>query len=384
MDTPNNHLPDRFAKCDTSVINLNPAELPRELLYAIAAAGGRGNLMVYSYLRCSSIKQLQGDSERRQLELINEVCWKYGLPLAPDGDHRDLGVSALKGKNKALGKLSLFLAGCRSGKIKRGAILLLESLDRLSREKVPKALQLVLEMINDFGVTIWTLGGDERDRIYNEDNFDLVDIIVTICIMSRAHEESVLKRERVMKKRAVRIAEAKATGQPFWKRTWYWLKLKEDGTGYDLIPDKVAEIQLIFQLAAKNWGAQRILKHLRAKGIKNWSQSHVLRTLRNPAVLGWWQPYRNEDGRKIPDGEPRENYYPRIIDQSLWDQVQILQDAKIVKHKMVAGRKALSAYPNNGGVLPGMLGLPSNGNGRLSELSIFTTSILLDESDENE
>jgi hypothetical protein len=39
---------------------------------------------------------------------------------------------------------------------------------------------------------------------------------------------------------------------------------------------------------------------------------------------------------------------------------------------MVAVRKELSKYPNNGGILPG--------NGRLSNVSLFTTSILLDES----
>jgi DNA invertase Pin-like site-specific DNA recombinase len=266
--------------------------------------------------------------------------------------------------------------------------LLLESLDRLSREKVSKALQLVLEMINDFGVTIWTLGGEEKDRIYNEDNFDLVDIVITICVMGRAHEESVLKRERIMEKRAIRMAIAKETGEPFWNRTWYWLEIKtrKDGTKYyHPIPERVKEVQLIFKLAAKGWGALWILKHLRAKGITNWSVSHLTRTLRNPAVLGWCQPYRNEDGRKIPDGEPWPDYYPRIIDQSVWDQVQLLQDAKVIKHNMIAGRKALINYPNNGGVLPGVPALlPGFGNGRLSELSLFTTSILLDESDEDE
>jgi hypothetical protein len=52
-------------------------------------------------------------------------------------------------------------------------------------------------MINDFGITIWTLGGDESGRIYNEANFDMTEIIISICVMSRAHEESVLKRQRI-------------------------------------------------------------------------------------------------------------------------------------------------------------------------------------------
>jgi hypothetical protein len=62
----------------------------------------------------------------------------------------------------------------------------------------------------------------------------MTEIIISICVMSRAHEESVLKRQRIMEKRAVRMSKAKDTGQPFWNRTLCWLEIKEreDGTKY--------------------------------------------------------------------------------------------------------------------------------------------------------
>ena len=60
----------------------------------------------------------------------------------------DDGKSAFKGKHRAVGSdLGRFLADVKAGKIPKGTVLIVESLDRLSRETVPIALRQFLEII---------------------------------------------------------------------------------------------------------------------------------------------------------------------------------------------------------------------------------------------
>lgn len=113
----------------------------------------------YSYIRFSSPEQAKGDSLRRQIERSAEYARAHGLEL--DHSLRDLGVSGFKGANRHFGALARFLTLVEAAKIERGSYLLVESLDRLSREEVLKALQLFLAIIHG-GITVVTLWGDAR------------------------------------------------------------------------------------------------------------------------------------------------------------------------------------------------------------------------------
>ena len=48
-------------------------------------------------------------------------------------------MSAYRGRNATEGTLAAFLDACRSGRVAKGLVLLLENLDRLSRDVVRKA-----------------------------------------------------------------------------------------------------------------------------------------------------------------------------------------------------------------------------------------------------
>ena len=95
--------------------------------------------LVYSYRRFSSGKQAQGHSLDRQSSMARAWCVERGLTLDESLSIADLGVSAFSGKNAVDGALSGFLAAAKSGKIPPGSILLLESLDRLSRSAISDA-----------------------------------------------------------------------------------------------------------------------------------------------------------------------------------------------------------------------------------------------------
>src|SRR5262245_57183192 len=97
---------------------------------------------VYSYVRFSQRKQRKGDSYRRQLEWGKKICEEKGWKLEEGFRLEDLGVSAFRGKNKTRGSLGAFLQAIEEGRVKSGSILLLESLDRLSREDIDPAWEV--------------------------------------------------------------------------------------------------------------------------------------------------------------------------------------------------------------------------------------------------
>ena len=144
----------------------------------------------YSYVRFSRPEQMRGDSLRRQLELSREYAAKHGLEL--DDALTDLGVSAFRGKNSTEGALAGFLAAVREGSVKKGSTLLIESLDRLSRQEVEEALSQFLAIINA-GIVIVTLADGQR---YEKHKLELTQLIISLTVMSRAHEEIAVKRSR--------------------------------------------------------------------------------------------------------------------------------------------------------------------------------------------
>src|SRR5687768_14323056 len=105
----------------------------------------------YSYVRFSRPEQMRGDSLRRQTELSERYARDNGLEL--DTALEDRGVSAFRGKNATEGALFGFLQAVKDGRVKRGSVLLVESLDRLSRQAVEEALPQFLAIIKA-GVTI--------------------------------------------------------------------------------------------------------------------------------------------------------------------------------------------------------------------------------------
>jgi len=137
--------------------------------------------------------QLKGDSRRRQLEASRAYAEANGLELAEGAELEDIGVSAFKGANAREGALGQFLGAIKAGSVKPGSYLIVESLDRLSREQVLKAQSLFLSIIQA-GIHLVTL---TDGRVYRAGMTDLGDLIISLVIMSRAHEESQTKSHRI-------------------------------------------------------------------------------------------------------------------------------------------------------------------------------------------
>ena len=292
-------------------------------------------IKAYSYIRLSSEKQLQGDGETRQVELRDKFVAAHGLEL--DDTLRDLGVSAFDGSNRERGALAVLLRKVKAGEIARGSYLLVENLDRLSRDQVMKAFR-VFQDILEAGIIIATLGDG---RIYSEEsiNQNWTELIVSLAVMSRAHEESLRKVQTLrggwVRKRADRTRK-------LTRKCPTWLTVSEDGTDFIVDWHRVGVIERMLRELAAGIGRDKIARRLNVEGEKPWGHGRewhggtVTKFTDNGALIGRFQPCTVErkivDGvrreRRIPVGEPIEDYYPRVISDELWQRARQASDKR--------------------------------------------------------
>src|SRR5690348_4315741 len=110
----------------------------------------------YSYIRFSHPQQAAGDSLRRQTERAEAYCARKGLTLDTALTLRDLGVSAWQGKNAAVGNFRTFLDAIKTGRVEPGSALIVEGIDRISRQGIDEGYDLIKSILKA-GVRIVTL-----------------------------------------------------------------------------------------------------------------------------------------------------------------------------------------------------------------------------------
>jgi DNA invertase Pin-like site-specific DNA recombinase len=304
----------------------------------------------YLYVRYSTAEQAQGDSENRQVRLAAAFVQNrpdLALELVTDPIFLDAGVSSFMGDNltpdKALGK---FLKAVDRGEIVAGSALLVESLDRLTRQEILRAQSVFLDILNR-NIKIVTTSPAET-YVYDS-RTGVVDLIVMLTRLERAHAESALKSRRV--KDAWKTKRKQAQDKIIITRVCpHWLKVSKDGKKFEIIKAHAKVVQLIFALA-ETMGYQSIARHLNEKGIKpfsakskGWQSSNIVKILLSPAVVGTYQPksiehIRTPGGtvrRTNAEGVPIEGYYPAVVSQATFDRIQLRKRAR---SKNNAGRK---------------------------------------------
>ena len=281
----------------------------------------------YSYLRFSTLGQLGGDSLRRQTEAARKYAELHGLDIDESLTFRDLGMSAFHGKNAVEGALANFIEAVDTGRVAPGSYLLVENLDRLSRDRIMPALMRFTDLLGK-GIRIVTLSDGQE---YDSDSInDLTGLLVPLVTMHRAHEESALKSKRgraTWKQKKARAAD----GELVTRMVPAWINVRDNGK-MELDKRKAKVVQKIFELAASGWGTTRIARQFNIDEVPvfgrghGWGQSYIRRILRNPAVIGQYQPHRNthENGGnvRIPDGDPIDGYFPPVIEESLFYSVK--------------------------------------------------------------
>jgi DNA invertase Pin-like site-specific DNA recombinase len=115
----------------------------------------------YSYLRFSTPEQAKGDSKRRQWDAAVKYAATHGLELDNKLTFQDMGVSAFRGANAATGSLRAFLEAVESGEVPQGSYLLVESLDRISRDAVYVAQGLLANIVSSGVIVVSLMDGRE-------------------------------------------------------------------------------------------------------------------------------------------------------------------------------------------------------------------------------
>jgi DNA invertase Pin-like site-specific DNA recombinase len=285
-------------------------------------------VMAYSYLRCSKKKQLKGDTRDRQTEWSAEVAEKRGFALDDAFRFEDWGTSAYRSKNVDVGQLGKFLDAVARGRIAPGSVLMVESLDRLSRDFFDDAFE-VFRRILKAGITVITRTPErEYTREGLRDNF--MSFLEPLFIFMRANEESAVKAMRsssIWTKKRSRARD----GKPHGAKCPAWCRLAE--SGYVLVPEHAETVRTIYRLALDGIGILRIASALRDRptmgyGAK-WTVPYVRNILCGRTAVGEYQPTKyveaedSRDVKRVPDGDPIPGYYPAVVDEATWRAVQV-------------------------------------------------------------
>jgi DNA invertase Pin-like site-specific DNA recombinase len=303
----------------------------------IEAAQEAERPLAFSYVRFSTPDQAKGTSFERQMGMAQAYARERGWQLA-DTTYKDLGVSAYRHKNAETGALRAFLKAVEQGDVPRGSYLLVESLDRVTRNSILEAQSLFLLIINA-GITLVTLS-DRREYSRESINANPTELIVSIAVMMRGHEESATKSRRLTdayERKRKAAAERAENGKPFTRMLPAWLTWNEDTQRHEEIGERVRAVQRIFTMAEEGLGQHAIAQRLNAEGVPTfgglgkqrkadaWHRSYVKKLLTNSAVVGTFTPHQRrtdtQGNRKRVPLDPVENYFPAIIERELFERV---------------------------------------------------------------
>jgi DNA invertase Pin-like site-specific DNA recombinase len=287
--------------------------------------------IAYSYLRFSKPDQAEGDSVRRQDTLREDWLKRHpNVRLDDSLKLRDKGVSAFRGANRKDPRhdLAKFLDLVERGRVPPGSYLIVENLDRLTRENPEESIPAVLNLIRA-GIRIVQLAPAEA--VY-EAGMDFGRLMMMLWELARGHGESKRKSGTLGEAWMEKKTEARTDRVPYGKNVPAWIELVgqkkangrivEPGT-YRVREDAAAAIRLIFKWCAEGLGTVAIAQRLHREKVptiargKEWVRSYLLKILTNRAVLGEYQPCLGTR-KRTPDGEVVPNYWPAVVTEAEW------------------------------------------------------------------
>jgi DNA invertase Pin-like site-specific DNA recombinase len=288
------------------------------------------------YVRFSSEKQSEGDSEDRQIKGGAAYCRANGLTIVRT--IIDKGKSAFHGLHIANGELGKFLSEVDEGLYQHHAFLV-EEVDRLSREGNKAALDLEVRLFTG-GLEIHEFKTGTVLRDVND--LDSLDRgLINQMRNALAKDDSRKKSIRLSAARQSERDDSRQNGVALSSRLPGWCSGKQ-GEKVVLIQEHAQTLHRIFDLAGNGFGAKRITDTLNAEKRQPfgrdsyWTDLYVTKILKNRAVLGECQPHKGRwekraDGRKVhvrfAVGDPIQ-IYPPVISQSEWNAARAMVDSR--------------------------------------------------------
>lgn len=309
--------------------------------------------IAYSYIRFSKPEQGKGDSLRRQEELRDGWVKRNGCLLDTSLDMQDRGISGFTGAhhhrdNADRYALAMFLELVKEGRVKRGSYLVVENLDRLSREDNVPALHLATGILMA-GVRLVQLIPTEH--VFDE-KANTMEVMLMLLELSRGNSESAVKSDRCGRAWRNKKKQARESGTPMSKRCPPWLRV-EDGR-FVVEEDVAAKVRMIYRWATDGYGLTQILNRLHAEKIsplgqaptaprpansrgadrrafRHWSRGYLAKLLSDRRVLGELQLYRGRRKTRATEGKAATSYYPAILSEDAWFAARGAMTARKVK-----------------------------------------------------
>ena len=274
------------------------------------------------YVRYSTADQAKGSSVQRQLEDCRAMCSRRGWYHSPERELIDDGLSAFTAMNRADGsKLGWIERQVAEGRLGNGSVLVVERLDRLSRQEAPEVFSL-MKSLTDGGLSVATV---DSDQIYATGQFTFQSMVTLLVKAQVSHEESEKKSRRLAAAWAMKRARlAQGDKNAFTGQCPAWLEVSPEDNTYRVRPDRVATVQEIFRLANSGMGKHLIAATLNERQVATWARgdrratgwqpSYIQKILRSRATMGEFQAHRLINGKRLPEGDPIQDCFPGVID----------------------------------------------------------------------
>lgn len=205
-------------------------------------------------------------------------------------------------------------------------MLIVEGLDRLSRAEPIQAQAQLAQIVNG-GITVVT-ASDGRE--YNRERLKAqpMDLVYSLLVMIRAHEESDTKSKRV--KAAIRRqcqAWIAGTGRAPVRngKDPHWTRLASDGR-FELVPERAEAVRLMIKMFKDGHGATRTVRELSERSLSMTDggneATHVYKLIRSRALIG-------EKTLEL-DGETYalQGYYPPLLTEQEFAELQYIADQR--------------------------------------------------------
>jgi DNA invertase Pin-like site-specific DNA recombinase len=301
----------------------------------------RGAKLAYSYRRFSSRHQGDGSSLARQLEMAQDVCTSNGWQLVDLP--ADEGVSAYKVNGDGLmaanmhrGNLGAFLERTQAGQIKRGSVLIIEKLDRFSRNYYDVVFPVWLNLLQS-GIEIYSCVSRTH---YTLDIIRKNPMLAGMALieMANANEYSSGMSSRINKAFSLRLAEC-AKGQKMnlggWQPRWVDFNGNKGESGEFTLNAHADTVRRIVGEYIGGASMCAIARGLLGDKVPNlrggkWGQGTVGHLLQSELLLG----------HVTIKGVRLERYYPAVITDAQYSQLR----AKLAENVARKGGSPKSDY----------------------------------------
>jgi hypothetical protein len=222
--------------------------------------------------------------------------------------------------------------------VPKGSYLLVENLDRVSRDEIHESLPLFFSIINTGIVVVTLTNGEAYSKARLRKEQWAVYMIVNELL--RANQESFYKGQRVAdakERNRARLAQGAMQGvRPYTRQTPGWIRWSDESRDYELTPERAEVIREVFRLADQGWGLDRIARELNRRAVDTWGEgkrkaahwrgSYIRKIVQSQAPVGLFTPHkttRDEEtrARRHVPSDP-VSLFPAAVDAEVYWRVR--------------------------------------------------------------